>query len=611
MRLCLLLLFALTGGVRADTLSVAPRAATLAVTWHGANLAELKLAADADVSRYALRPATNQRLSLHDGQLQALHGDAFRLARPFELQLRGQRVRIDAARLAISRGDAFEFALVDRDDRVWLNFDHGHPQRRSGGAAAEWRHFDVRIGPALAQQIGDAALVGSPLASARIDMQLAASAKATQSCVAPNFPNTGNYVIDVALTAIDTADATCNGACTGFGAPNAQVKMTPSARLQGVGTADVPWYEKFLSSPHSYPYAGNDQHPYLVWAVYRINALGQIEQLARSGVKHAFYSINQFPNGANNCGCGAASVLWSGCTDTYGWSTNDSALYLAPRHEIIPFRGQWGRCGSLRDADCNASDDGPLIPNFEFRAVVPETALVPSLNPGAQWFVEAWYVVRDDSVLANSLGHRRIVPAWSQAPTSKWMLNFYQTLGDPLFPFVSGPVFDQWLAPGTTTATTMSRDLATADGRLRLSVKVASLPGGQYRYDYALMNFDHTRAQTSGSEPNLQVLANDGPIAFVLPMSPQVALSSDQHDGDLDAANDWIAGRSGATWRFDAPSGTSMPWGALFRFSLTTNLPPTSGAALITPGGSGSPANLSVDTLLPDSSQLLFGDGFE
>jgi hypothetical protein len=50
----------------------------------------------------------------------------------------------------------------------------------------------------------------------------------------------------------------------------------------------VPWYSKFSGS---FPPYNNDQHPFLVWNMYRV-ANGAIQQIGASGMKHAFLTIN-------------------------------------------------------------------------------------------------------------------------------------------------------------------------------------------------------------------------------------------------------------------------------------------------------------------------------
>lgn len=154
----------------------------------------------------------------------------------------------------------------------------------------------------------------------------------------------------------------------------------------------------------------------------------------------------------------------------------------------------------------------------------------------------------------------------------------------------------------------MSRDLATSDGHVRLSVKVANLGDGRFRYDYAWMNFDFARAVTTGTEPNLRVLGNLGLGALSIPIASHSGASVDMH---LGGANPWDVSYVDGVLRIAAPSAQSQPWGALYRFSLTTRLPPEPGTAVITPAAAGTPATLSIDTLVPSTSEVLFASGFE
>src|SRR5690606_22348495 len=95
-----------------------------------------------------------------------------------------------------------------------------------------------------------------------------------------------------------------NGALTGIAAfaPSSTLKnnvndgtLQPTIPGDPLGTssakytADVAWYQKFTGN--SAPY-GNDQHPYLIWNLYRLYPDGSIEQIGRSGVKHAFLTVN-------------------------------------------------------------------------------------------------------------------------------------------------------------------------------------------------------------------------------------------------------------------------------------------------------------------------------
>jgi len=91
-----------------------------------------------------------------------------------------------------------------------------------------------------------------------------------------------------------------------------QIVIAPSARLKNIGTADVAWYWKYRGS---FPPYNNDQHPYLNWSIYR-EIDNRFEQIALSGVKHAFFTINV------GCVCPGGQVLGLECEDVYGVSNN-------------------------------------------------------------------------------------------------------------------------------------------------------------------------------------------------------------------------------------------------------------------------------------------------
>src|SRR5690606_28456936 len=120
-------------------------------------------------------------------------------------------------------------------------------------------------------------------------------------------------------------------------------------------------------------------------------------------------------------------------------------------------------------------------------------------------------------------------------------------------------------------------------------VKVTSLGNGRWRYDYAVMNFDFARAETSGSEPNLRVISNKGFDAFSVPLPAGAAVySNTMRNGEVDANTRWRTrvadGR--ITWVADptVPGfgtgnalSTQMPtldWGTLYSFTVVTNAAP-------------------------------------
>ena len=65
-------------------------------------------------------------------------------------------------------------------------------------------------------------------------------------------------------------------------------------------------------------------------------------------------------------------------------------------------------------------------------------------------------------------------------------------------PYRLGPAIDRWVEPGTAAQGQRSVELATAEGNATIAVRVRELGDGTWRYDYAVMNLDFARAETSG-----------------------------------------------------------------------------------------------------------------
>lgn len=578
-------------------------------------------------------------------------------------------ISLRGARLVPRIDDPFLIDLVGSDGVAWFYIDRLMYEIEGGSQAPVLaiKAADLRIGKALADFLGDASLDG--MAVADISMVSAISSnngdprifEPQGSSRWPGEPVPGvsgaTYQADVFMHHFSTQimmqgtdyfepagghkfvlapsstlrNNRSNGAqqatvpCGASPCPSAPA-MLPEPLLgesTALHAADVAWHQKF-SSPQA-PY-GNDQHPYLIWNLYRIDADGRIDQVARSGVKHAWLTTNSQCD--SNPGNG--HILGRGCVDTYSQYNNDDIDDLGPRSEIIPATAQWGRCGSVYDKDCNGAMDSqaPCInmsggntsgcQNWAFRMAVPVSQIDPALHPGATYWVESWYIVRDDINIFNTMQTRGI--SFSGSGTS-WT----RTDGAPNTEATGlklGPAVDRWLARGTNTAMERSSDIVTSNGQARLAVKVTALPGGGWRYDYVVANFDFTVAETSGAEPNLRVLSNTGFIRFEVTAeegTPAVAASGFS-DGDRDAGNDWDFSQTGDLLSWVMQGGTELlagaanplNWGTMYRFSVESASAPVAGMArLNAPGG----LSIDVETLVPASAAgelpQLLSDGFE
>jgi hypothetical protein len=549
---------------------------------------------------------------------EGFHGGSLRLQQAPELRsaASGGVVALAGLRLVPSDSDPFGLDLIDGGGRALFHLDYLHYWMHEKPDRIEVRNANLRTGVALAQALGEAGLEGTVVGVFGFESPADFSGIRAQplgSCTDPVWPGSGGTVTDVVFTSLGTNAQSffnsCVGTCTGSSS-TARVFWAPEASLANVGTADVPWWEWISPSnateplPALPPY-GNRQHPLLIWNMYRIDSAGRLDQIGRSGLKHAYFTVN------SACECPGGNILWAapntgngvGCADVYSTGSNNESHRLGPRSEIIPASAVWGRCGSLWDPDCEgiAKDHGIGVPAH--RMLVRESDVAPALNPDATFYLEGWYLVRDDVDIYNTMRHARGSATWTG---SAWS-NFVYEAGSHL----SGPVIDRWVPRGATQADAMSRELVTSEGHARLAVRVTDLGDGSFRYDYALMNFDFSRAVTDGSEPDLRVISSRGFDRFSLPLSSSIGvIQAEAVDGaGLVAAWQWSRGGCAAAWTAPADAAT-LDWGAMMRLSFTASAAPVMVTGRIRVHEPGTPSEFEIETLGPDA-QLVYCDGFE
>ena len=497
------------------------------------------------------------------------------------------------------------FQLLDRDGTAWATLDHGHHELVDDSAALELRHANVSMTAEMADWAGKPGLAGQVFGAAHVRAPVVSAGSLEpvrgSQCSSPTWPTSLEVDADVALIDIPEVPRSSDGPipsvyflrcsdCNGeIGGP---VIIAPNAKLRNEGTADVPWWEQFTAPQPPY---SNDQHPYLIWNLYRIDSDGGFEQIGASAVKHAFFTVN------SNCPCTGGNILWTGCEDTYSASNNDMGEFLAPRQEIVPAEGLWGRCGSFFDPDCQGTQINQSPEEvFLNRMQVLERDLDPVRNPGARYLVEAWYVVRDDVDIFNTMGWREISPTWNG---STWE---FPVAGD----FREGPALDAWVDPAEPAVGQANALLATDDGRVRVSVVVDDLGDGNWSYDYVVMNHDFMRAETAGAAPDLQILSNTGLNAVEVPLAEAAQVSdTGSARADRTRGQDWPGTIEAEAVRWENPGDTALDWGTAFRFSLVADRPPGPVTFRLYPNIAGAALGVSVPG--PELPELLFGDGFE
>jgi hypothetical protein len=544
-----------------------------------------------DVSRFSAR-ADSALPVRHEGDaVTGLGAGALRFDGGFVLAWSGGEADLRGFSLRPQAAAPLDLYLFDARGQPWLSADHAL-YGFSDGTPREFtmRRMNLRVTPHFAAALGRPELAGGVLGS--LDLHAStrdeqAAATPSVSCAAP-WPGRGRRT-DVELMHgslqgfEDTVYAPrcglpplpSGGACTAA-STNGRLVLVADASLRNIGETAIAWHGHF-SGRHP-PY-DNDQHPFLIWNLYRIDRDGRIRQIGASGVKHAFWSINK------TCGCASSNTFWPGCEDIYSGSSNDNGAgateqNLAPRSEIIPHEVVWARCGSLWDRDCDGRmDTGSGAQDlYQYRMQVDESDLLPPLAEGAEYLFEYWYLVRGDTNIYNTMGYRRITPRKTGA---NWSVALAGADGARRN-FFLGPAIDRWVDPAAPSAHAMSRELATPRGHARVAVRARDLGDGRWRYQYAVMNLDHAQARVDpahAAEPDIRLLSNHGFARLRVPLADGVVVSAVRSDDlDADPSNDWRAevGADALTWTAPA-SGNTLDWGTLHHFEFIANAAPAAG----------------------------------
>jgi len=492
------------------------------------------------------------------------------------------RLEVDGFRLRPASPDALE--LVDKEGHSLFRLDYVHTMLHPEESLVTLWNMDVSLTPWLAERMGYPDLAGMVIATAytRATLAIPLPEQPQGGCTSPNWHDGVNFLTDVELTSLGSVQQVAREA-------GVRVAIAPSATLRNAGTADVPWYEKFTTpagGTYPQPY-DRDQHPFLVWAMYRI-VDGIPQQIGQSAVKHAFFTVN------SSCSCSGGSILWAAasspngqaCTDTYGVSNNNTPSHLGIRADLPAFSGQWEQCGSMfapgatPPGPCAQTVSGTTGDFFERRLVVEESELQ---TEDASYLFEGWYVIRDDIDIFNTMAHRTVNPSFG----STWTFS-------PLGTHTQGPAINSWVPPNTRATNQAHAVESTANGHYSVAVKVSEADGGSHRYVYALMNYDF--------DPKFD--------SFSLALPEGVSLSNIAFlDGDSNGANDWTSSTAAGRLTWTAPAGAELEWGFMATFVFEADQAPTESEIEVTGSELTITLNTTVLGLVPGPS--VYRDGFE
>ena len=586
---------------------------------------------------FALRESGGLRFLVRNGALQRFSDGSLRMRGGYVVRLHdGSRIDLRDLTLRVRVGDPRILDLVGADGKSWFYTDRVMFELVENRKVLAIQAADVRVAPALAARVGRTDLADLEVAdlALRTQVSIEGGNEIAGSCELWPWPGISvpggdgaEYEADLFMQTFSVTAVGCMG-CDGPGGADGTLAWAPSSTLKNnvnngtaqatiggdpLGTSSalytgaIAWYTKFSEPPPPafYEPYKNDQHPYLIWNLYRINADGSIEQIGRSGVKHAFVTTN----GSCLDACHEPHVLGRGCTDTYGSGNNDSPWDMGPRSEIVPAKAVWGRCGSIWDPDCDGDDDGNDNDDWTQRMKVRESQVASTAQPGASYIMDSWYLAREDIDIYNSMATISGTPnysggLWTFSGQSNYRL---------------GAAIDRWVDPGNPPANAHSSELAVNEGHAKVAVKATDLGEGVWRYDYAVMNFDFARAvlqgQGAGNGPDPRVVSNRGFDSFSIPLpSSQEVIASTFSNGTFDNAAPWVLDTSAdrATWT--APEGATLDWGTMYSFSITVAAPPIEDASSLHVAQAGTPAAYDVATLVPQAvlvDDVIFENGFD
>ncbi len=335
---------------------------------------------------------------------------------------------------------------------------------------------------------------------------------------------------------------------------------------------------------HPFAPAAGDDHSVISQNLYRLKD-GRFLQIGASFLKHGFLSLNTGDadcvwndEGKPNTSCvgppAGGAQLGTGCTDFYGSGLNGSRP-LGRRSDV-----------QIAGADHPTNPaGGDTTDDHDQRIVVAESDLDPAQNPGALYWGEGHYAVRDDARAGNGLNnasHRQMtVGALPQlnlsftGPTVRELPAIYawqavdsavEIVQADKDTFFTGEEAEAPLPPGTFYPD------YTITERFHAARRVTETTEGvlQYHYEYAIYNLNsHTSAD--GFVIDLGSAANFGGVGF-----HDVA----HHSGEPYDTSDWVItmDEPNGIVRWDAvPAGMStnaLRWGTTFSFWFDSDVGP-------------------------------------
>ncbi|MFQ5462494.1 MAG: hypothetical protein ACE5E5_07685 [Phycisphaerae bacterium] len=364
-------------------------------------------------------------------------------------------------------------------------------------------------------------------------------------------------------------------------------------------------------------FANSANHPLVSQTVYRIKD-GRFDQIGMAWLKHTWCAADFFScPGATHNGNGTCDWMTIGVGDVYNAGLNAAQADLGPRSDVNAATGQYPYPYTI-----HWNQSGNAI--FK-RLQVRNIDLDPSLNPGAKYLAEGYYLTTDEAPAGfnkqynNAMFRKVNVLNFTGGGYNLGFTgaqNTHQTALEGWVQLANDPAETGYYDPDDWKPTVRSL-FATEDnaplGKIQLAFNVTDLGGGMWAYDYTVYNYNSHRSINSVSIP-LPADATSVSTEFHCPFYHSDAPSSNAPWNMTNTPGD------SAVWSTDAWTSATdktvnaIRWSTGYSFHLETSSPPDNALislGLFRPGPGSNSLQTSVLGPAPDCNGNNVADGID
>lgn len=322
-------------------------------------------------------------------------------------------------------------------------------------------------------------------------------------------------------------------------------------------------------------YGGTNQTPLIGQNAYRMKD-GRFEQIGMSWLKHSFCALSE--PGCGTCQATDCNTLGIGCADTYGASLNTNPG--GPRSDVDAFTGFYPYPFSV-------SNSGPAVLRANLQ--IHNNDVDPSMNAGAKYYLEAYYISTDDAPAGNHANNA----SWREVVFSS--ISNVSSIGDTE---VEEQAIRKWAVEDSSVD--MNEAHVANEGFFIVGAKATDLGGGMWHYEYAVYN--HNSNLSGGS--------------FQVPLPSSATATNigfhdvDYHSGEVYDGTDWsaVVAPGSITWSTESyaqnQNANALRWSTMYNFRFDTNVAPTTAAVTIGMFKPGGASSTSVETISPPAAPV-------